>query len=189
MCSENNRSKKLKVISLFSGCGGLDLGFEKAGFDIVWANEYDNTIWDTFRLNFPNTPLDTRSILNIPSSEIPQAHGIIGGPPCQSWSEAGTMRGINDERGQLFYQYIRLIKDKRPLFFLAENVAGMLLPRHKPAFEGILGEFIKLGYNVTYALLNAKYYNVPQDRKRVIIVGYDKKLVKSSSSLLDRVIY
>ena len=116
---------------MFSGCGGLDLGFKKAGFDIIWANEYDKSIWKTFEYNFPKTKLDKRSIADISSSEIPNADGVIGGPPCQSWSEAGAGRGINDCRGQLFYEYIRMLKDKKPLFFLAENVSGMLLDRHK----------------------------------------------------------
>ena len=108
-----------RVVSLFSGAGGLDKGFEKAGFDIIWANEYDSSIWETFEYNFPNTYLDKRSIRNVPSIDIPECIGIIGGPPCQSWSEAGALRGIEDERGQLFYEFIRILRDKKPLFFLA----------------------------------------------------------------------
>ena len=98
----------MKIASFFSGAGGLDKGFEKAGFHVVWANEYDSTIWDTFKLNFPNTKLDTRSITDVDSKDVPTVDGIVGGPPCQSWSEAGTGRGINDKRGQLFYDYIRI---------------------------------------------------------------------------------
>ena len=168
--------KKLKVVSLFTGCGGLDLGFEKAGFEIAWANEFDKVIWGTFELNFPKVPLDKRSIVDIPSNEIPDCDGIIGGPPCQSWSEAGACRGINDHRGQLFFEYIRALKDKQPLFFLAENVSGILAHIHKEAFNRILDEFSGAGYNIAYKLLNAKNYNVPQDRQRVIIVGYHKKI-------------
>jgi len=169
---------QLKLISLFTGCGGLDLGFEKAGFDIIWANEFDKTIWETFAYNFPNVKLSKKSIVDVTSQEIPDAVGIIGGPPCQSWSEAGAGRGINDQRGQLFFEYIRILKDKKPLFFLAENVSGILFDRHKNAFEEILKQFKGLGYNVSYALLNAKYFNVPQDRKRVIIIGYRNKMGK-----------
>ena len=169
----------MKVISLFTGAGGLDLGFEKAGFSIAWANEFDKTIWDTFKANFPHTKLDGRSITEIPSSEIPKAIGIIGGPPCQSWSEAGAGRGIEDKRGQLFYEYIRVLKDKKPLFFLAENVSGILSLRHKEAFEKILNKFRSLNYNISYKLLNAKDFDTPQDRKRVIIVGYHKKTGKT----------
>jgi DNA (cytosine-5)-methyltransferase 1 len=168
----------MKVVSLFAGAGGLDLGFKKAGFNITWANEYDKSIWETFELNFPETQLDRRSITDVVSDEIPQAEGIIGGPPCQSWSEAGAGRGIEDKRGQLFYEYIRVLKDKEPLFFLAENVSGILLPRHKEAFSEILNQFSKLNYNVTYTLLNAHDYDVPQDRKRVIIIGYHKNTGK-----------
>lgn len=164
----------MKIVSFFTGAGGLDLGFEKAGFNVVWANEYDSTIWDTFQYNFPNTKLDKRSITDVLASEIPDSIGIIGGPPCQSWSEAGSGRGIKDKRGQLFFEYIRILKEKKPLFFLAENVSGILLGRHNEAFEEILNQFRSLNYNVAYYLLNANDYNVPQDRKRVIIVGYHK---------------
>ena len=169
----------MKIASFFSGAGGLDLGFEKAGFDTIWANEYDQTIWETLENNFPNTKVDRRSIVNILAKDVPDVIGIIGGPPCQSWSEAGAGRGIEDKRGQLFFEYIRILKEKEPLFFLAENVSGILLPKHKVAFEKILNEFRSLNYNVSYHLLNANDYNVPQDRKRVIIVGYHKKIGKS----------
>ncbi|MFA5841650.1 MAG: DNA cytosine methyltransferase [Candidatus Paceibacterota bacterium] len=169
----------MKIISLFTGAGGLDLGFGKAGFETVWANEYDKTIWDTFEANFPKTTLDKRSITDIPSSDIPSdVIGVIGGPPCQSWSEAGAGRGINDKRGQLFFEYIRILKDKQPLFFLAENVSGILHPKHKEAFSNIIEQFKDAGYEVSHNLLNANDYNVPEDRLRVIIVGYHKKLNK-----------
>ena len=165
-----------KIVSLFSGAGGLDKGFEKAGFDIVWANEYDSTIWETFEHNFPNTVLDRRSIRNVPSEDIPDCIGIIGGPPCQSWSEAGALRGINDSRGQLFYEFIRILRDKKPLFFLAENVEGMLAQRHSEALSNIKKLFKESGYNLSFRLINANNYNVPQDRKRVIFVGYRSDL-------------
>lgn len=168
----------MKLASLFTGAGGLDLGFEKAGFHIVWANEFDPTIWETFIHNFPKTKLDKRSIVNVRSSDIPIVDGIIGGPPCQSWSEAGAGRGIKDKRGQLFYEYIRLLKEKQPKFFLAENVPGILQPKHKEAFSNIIKEFKNAGYEVSWQLLNANDYGVPEDRLRVIIVGYHKKLKK-----------
>lgn len=162
----------MNIISLFSGAGGLDLGFKKAGFNTIYANEYDKTIWQTFEHNFKDVKLDKRDIRNIKSTEIPDCIGIIGGPPCQSWSEAGSLRGINDSRGKLFFDYIRIIKDKKPLFFLAENVSGILHERNKDAFNTILTGFKELGYHVKYKLLNAKDYNVPQDRERVFIVGF-----------------
>jgi DNA (cytosine-5)-methyltransferase 1 len=169
----------MKIISLFTGAGGLDLGFEKAGFKVIWANEFDAVIWETFEHNFPGVTLDRRSIVDVKSSEIPDAIGIIGGPPCQSWSEAGAGRGIEDQRGQLFFEYIRILKDKQPLFFLAENVSGILLPRHEKAFKDIINKFKNLGYNVNLELLNANDYGVPQDRNRVIIVGFHKKTGKT----------
>ena len=165
-----------RVVSLFSGAGGLDKGFEQAGFDIIWANEYDSSIWETFEYNFPNTHLDKRSIRNVPSIDIPECIGIIGGPPCQSWSEAGALRGIEDERGQLFYEFIRILRDKKPLFFLAENVEGMLAQRHSEALANIKKLFRESGYNLSFRLINANNYNVPQDRKRVIFVGYRNDL-------------
>ena len=171
--------KNINIISLFSGAGGLDLGFKKAGFNITWANEYDRTIWDTFEYNSPTTHLDRRSITKINTAEIPDCIGIIGGPPCQSWSEAGAGRGIKDNRGMLFYDYIRILKSKMPLFFLAENVSGMLHPKHSVALTSIMDEFKNIGYNVCQYLLNANDYGVPQDRLRVIIVGYRTDLKKS----------
>ena len=105
------------IISLFAGAGGLDLGFKKAGFQTIWANEYDKEIWETYQKNFPNTKLDKRSVVDIGSNEIPNAIGLIGGPPCQSWSEAGALKGIEDKRGQLFFEFIRILRDKKPLFF------------------------------------------------------------------------
>ena len=166
----------MNIISLFSGAGGLDLGFEKAGFKTVWANEYDKEIWETFEKNFPHTKLDRRSIRDIPSCDIPEAIGLIGGPPCQSWSEAGALRGIEDHRGQLFFEFIRVLRDKKPLFFLAENVSGMLASRHSNALENIKNHFIESGYNLSFKLLNAHDYKVPQDRQRVFFVGFREDL-------------
>ncbi|HHB1587784.1 TPA: DNA cytosine methyltransferase [Vibrio metschnikovii] len=172
---------QLKVNSFFSGAGGLDLGFEKAGFSIPFANEYDKDIWATYELNHPNTKLDRRSIVDIPSIEVPDCDGIIGGPPCQSWSEAGSRRGINDQRGQLFFDFIRILKDKQPKFFLAENVSGMLAPRHKEALDNIKKTFQDAGYDLFFKLLNANDYGVAQDRKRVIFIGFRKDLGVSYS--------
>lgn len=168
----------MKIVSLFSGAGGLDLGFSKAGFDITWANEYDKDIWKTFEKNHPNTFLDKRSITQILNEDVPECDGIIGGPPCQSWSEAGSLRGIEDNRGQLFFDFIRLLESKQPYFFLAENVSGMLLVRHKEALENIKNHFRNagIGYDLHFKLLNAKDFNVPQDRKRVFFIGFRSDL-------------
>ena len=166
------------VVALFSGCGGLDLGFRQAGFNVPWANEYDKDIWQTYESNHIDTVLDRRDIRKISSEEIPDCLGIIGGPPCQSWSEGGTQRGINDARGQLFLEYIRILKDKQPRFFLAENVSGMMHKKHKQAFGNIIAALEEAGYVVSFALLNAKNHNVPQERKRVIFIGYHTDLNK-----------
>lgn len=169
---------KQTVGALFAGAGGLDLGFKQAGFKVVWANEYDKDIWASYERNFPRTKLDKRSITEIEPDDVPDIEGLIGGPPCQSWSEAGAARGIEDHRGQLFWEYMKILKAKRPLFFLAENVSGILFNRHSEAFRRILSGFTELGYNVSYGLLNANDYGVPQDRERVIIVGYRVETMK-----------
>ncbi|MDY4591924.1 MAG: DNA cytosine methyltransferase [Eubacteriales bacterium] len=167
----------MNIISLFSGCGGLDLGFEKAGFNIAVANEFDSTIWETFKANHPRTKLIEDDIRNIKDTDFPDnIDGMIGGPPCQSWSEAGAKRGIDDLRGQLFYEYIRILKSKQPKFFLAENVSGMLLGRHAEAVKNIIGMFKECDYNVTVNLVNAKDYGVPQERKRVFFIGFRNDL-------------
>ena len=166
----------MKIISLFAGAGGLDLGFKKAGLNTIWANEYDKDIWETFEKNFTKTTLDRRSIVKIPSNEIPETLGLIGGPPCQSWSEAGKSRGIEDDRGQLFFEFIRVLRDKKPLFFLAENVSDMLAKRHSEALENIKKYFTNSGYRLSFQLLNAHDYGVPQDRKRIFFIGYREDL-------------
>jgi DNA (cytosine-5)-methyltransferase 1 len=166
----------MNVVSFFAGAGGLDLGFEKAGFNVIWANEYDKEIWATYEKNHRKTKLDKRSIVDIPSNEVPDCDGIIGGPPCQSWSEAGSKRGISDKRGQLFYEFMRILADKKPKFFLAENVSGMLLPTHKVALENIKEMLTAIGYELSFQLLNVSDYGVPQDRKRVFFIGYRKDL-------------
>lgn len=166
----------MRLISLFSGAGGLDLGFEKAGFEIAMANEYDKSIWATYEKNH-KAPLIKGDIRKIKESDFPtDIDGIIGGPPCQSWSEAGSLRGIDDARGQLFFDYIRILKNKKPKFFLAENVSGMLANRHSEAVENILNMFKECGYTVSLTLVNASDYGVPQDRKRVFYIGFRNDL-------------
>jgi DNA (cytosine-5)-methyltransferase 1 len=145
---------------------------------VIWANEYDKEIWETYEKNHPHTKLDKRSIVNIPAEDVPECDGIIGGPPCQSWSEAGSARGIEDKRGQLFYDFIRILEAKQPKFFLAENVSGMLISKHNDALEGIKELFrtAGAGYELSFEMLNACDYNVPQDRKRVFFIGIRKDL-------------
>ena len=172
---------QMNVISLFSGCGGLDLGFERAGFNIPVANEFDKTIWETFKVNHPNTHLIEGDVRQITKEDIAQyidgeVDGIIGGPPCQSWSEAGSLKGIKDARGQLFFDYIRILTEFQPKFFLAENVSGMLADRHSEAVQNILHMFEEAGYDVSFTLVNAKDYGVAEERKRVFYIGFRKDL-------------
>jgi len=191
--------KRNKLISLFSGAGGLDLGFQQAGFDIIWANENDKTVWETYKHNHSNIFLDTRSIVDIKDKEIPECDGIIGGPPCQSWSLAGSKKGkngIDDYRGTLIYEYLRIVKAKKPTFFVFENVSGILSPSNQEEFVKFRKKLENLGYNINYQNLNAKDYGIPQDRKRVFLVGIKKDLkvnfnfdkiskVKKTTNLLD----
>lgn len=174
----------MNLISLFSGAGGLDRGFHNAGFRTIVANEFDSKICPTFRANFPDVRLIEGDIRAIDSDsfkvgiagEVSAIHGIIGGPPCQSWSEGGTLRGIEDARGQLFYEYIRVLRDLKPLFFVAENVSGMLASRHKNAVDGFIRLFGESGYDVNLKMLNANDFDVPEDRDRIFFVGFRKDL-------------
>ena len=171
----------MNIISLFSGCGGLDLGFEKAGFRIPVANEFDPTIFETFKVNHPKTHLIEGDVRQITKKDIApyingEVDGIIGGPPCQSWSEAGSLKGIEDARGQLFFDYIRILKEFNPKFFLAENVSGMLANRHDSAVKNILKMFDDAGYDVSLTIANAKDYGVAEERKRVFYIGFRKDL-------------
>lgn len=167
----------MRLISLFSGAGGLDKGFYNAGFQTVVANEFDPKICPTFRANFPEVNLIEGDIRDIPSDAFPKhVTGIIGGPPCQSWSEAGSLKGIEDARGQLFYEYIRILRDTQPLFFVAENVSGMLAKRHSDAVNGFMKLFDEAGYDVNLKMLNANDFGVPEDRDRVFYIGFRKDL-------------
>lgn len=164
----------MRVCSLFSGAGGLDLGFQQAGFEIIYANEFDKTIWQTYEKNH-NIELDRRDITKIKSEEFPKCEGIIGGPPCQSWSTAGAQKGIADSRGQLFLEYIRVLTAVQPEFFICENVPGILFKKNEEAVQQFLSDFQNLGYTVTYGKVNAENYGVAQDRDRVFFVGLRNK--------------
>lgn len=166
----------MNIISLFTGAGGMDLGFKQAGFDIVLANEYDKSIWATYEKNH-QTPLLKGDIRQFHNDDFPECDGIIGGPPCQSWSEAGSLRGINDARGQLFFDYIRILKTKQPKFFVAENVSGMLARRHHEAVQNIITSFKEAGYSVFIKMLDAYDFETAQNRKRVFYVGFRHDLM------------
>lgn len=177
MVNTYQKISNMNLISLFSGAGGLDKGFHNAGFLTVIANEFDPKICPTFKANFPETHLIEGDIRHVENSLFPtNVTGIIGGPPCQSWSEAGSLRGIEDARGQLFYEYIRVLKVAQPLFFVAENVSGMLAKRHSDAVNGFMRLFDEAGYDVNLKMLNANDYEVPEDRDRVFYIGFRKDL-------------
>lgn len=164
----------MKVVSFFAGCGGLDLGFEQAGYDVIWANEFDKSIHATYQFNHPNTFLFKSDIRALTTNCIPDCDGFIGGPPCQSWSVGGKQLGLEDKRGELFLDYIRLIKEKHPKFFIIENVQGIISDKHFKTFLSFLLMLENAGYMVNYSLLNAANFRIPQDRFRVFIVGISK---------------
>lgn len=166
----------MKIVSFFSGCGGLDLGFRMAGFDVIWANEIDPEIHPTYLLNHPGTYLCKKDMRLLVPSDIPVCDGFIGGPPCQSWSVGGRGLGLNDDRGKLFLNYIKFIEEINPKFFVIENVEGIVTEKHYNTFQSFITRLSDCGYNVFYDILNAADYRIPQDRKRVFIVGFLKSL-------------
>jgi DNA (cytosine-5)-methyltransferase 1 len=160
----------MKVVSLFSGAGGLDLGFIQAGHCIIWANDIYTDAVETYRENIGSHIVEG-DIAAIPSDQMPDCDIVIGGFPCQGFSVANTKRSVTDERNGLYKQILRVINDKKPLFFLAENVKGILNLEQGKVIQMILDDFRNLGYTVKCQLLNAADYGVPQLRQRVIITG------------------
>lgn len=161
----------MKVASLFSGCGGLDLGFIQAGFEVVWANDFFKEAVETYKLNIGDH-IVYGDITKIPSSEIPNNFDVLlGGFPCQGFSVANTKRSMDDERNFLYKELMRLVKDKKPKFFVGENVKGLLSMQKGKVIQMIVDDFKSLGYKVDYKLLKASDYGVPQNRERVVIIG------------------
>jgi DNA (cytosine-5)-methyltransferase 1 len=161
----------MKVASLFSGCGGLDLGFIQAGFDVIWANDFFKEAVETYKYNIGDH-IVYGDITKIPSSDIPDDFDVLlGGFPCQGFSVANTKRSMDDERNFLYKELLRLIADKRPKYFIGENVKGLLSMQKGKVIEMIVNDFKSLGYNVDYKLLRASDYGVPQHRERVVIIG------------------
>lgn len=175
---------KLKVISLFSGCGGMDLGFlgnfdflgkhyAQNPFEIVYASDISHKAVGTYNHNFSHKA-QCVDIKEKKLNELPYADIVIGGFPCQDFSLSGKRKGFDSERGKLYLQMKKVVELIKPKIFVAENVNGLRIPINgspKTALEHILEEFKDCGYNVSYKLLNAKNFGVPQDRKRVIIIG------------------
>ena len=180
---------KLKVASLFCGCGGTDVGllgnfeylntkYSGNNMEIVYANDIDENACKLFEDNFGIKP-DNRDIREVGSDELPDFDILTGGFPCQSFSVVAQnpkRLGIKDDRGKLFFEMCRILREKQPMCFIAENVKGILSANKKEAFPLIIEEFEKSGYSVTYSILNSVKCGVPQKRERVIIVGFRKDL-------------
>jgi DNA (cytosine-5)-methyltransferase 1 len=160
----------MKIVSLFSGAGGLDLGFVKAGHKILWANDNFSDAVKTYRRNIGGHII-CEDISVIKSIDIPQHDLLIGGFPCQGFSVANIKREGHDERNKLYLELLRVLIEKQPKFFLAENVKGILSLNQGKVFEMILLDLANAGYTVKYKVLNAANFGVPQKRERVIILG------------------
>jgi DNA (cytosine-5)-methyltransferase 1 len=182
--SKTAKKNKPTVVSLFAGCGGLDLGFLDAGYKILWANDFDKDAVSTYRKNVGE--IDDRNVKEIKLDEVPKADVLLAGFPCQPFSNAGKRRGVNDSRGTLFFDALKFIRAKQPKVVMFENVRGLLSIKNADGtklIDRIVGEISKggknyVGYNVRYELLNASDYEVPQNRHRVFIVGVRKDLDK-----------
>lgn len=169
-----------RMVTMFTGCGGLDLGFAEAGFHIVWGNDFDADAQAVHALNLG--PVDGRNIMDVGEDEIPDCDILTAGFPCQPFSNAGNRRGVHDSRGMLYKECLRIIAKKMPKVIVFENVKGLLSTKYidgRNLAEVIvedLSTMTGLGYNVTYQLVNAADYNVPQNRQRVLFVGVRKDL-------------
>ncbi|MFN0257728.1 DNA cytosine methyltransferase [Pedobacter ureilyticus] len=163
----------MKVASLFSGAGGLDLGFINKGHEVVWANDNFYDAVQTYKRNISDHIL-YKDIAEVSSDEIPDHDILIGGFPCQGFSLANSKREENDTRNKLYLQLLRVLLDKKPKFFVAENVKGILSLGKGKIFDFIMQDFKNAGYNVKFKVLNAADFGVPQRRERVIIIGVRK---------------
>lgn len=165
----------MRIISLFSGAGGLDLGLIQAGNDIVWANDIDKDAVATYRENIGNH-IVCDDIKNIDIASLPDAEVVVGGFPCQGFSLANRLRTLEDDRNQLYRFFYNTIKTKQPKFFIAENVKGILSLGKGEAIKQIVSDFEGAGYVTTVNLVNMADYGVPQTRQRVLIIGQRKDL-------------
>lgn len=166
--------REFTAISLFAGAGGLDMGFERAGFRTIWANDFEPDACKTHE-NWSTAKVVCSDVAKVDAADIPDADIMLGGFPCQGFSLSGP-RKIDDSRNVLYKHYVRIVKAKKPKMFVGENVKGLLTMGGGSIIEAIIEDFSDCGYNVFYELLNAKDYGVPEDRERVIIVGFRKDL-------------
>lgn len=173
---------KYNILDLFCGAGGLSLGFERAGFNVVKAIDIDQHAVNTYNYNRKEKVAEVKSILDIDKEYINNLgpiDGIIGGPPCQGFSIANGQRIIDDDRNKLYREYFRILEEVRPKFFIIENVTGLLTLAKGAVKDDILSRAKKLGYNVEYKTVNASLYGVPQVRMRVIFVGIHESCTKN----------
>ena len=163
-------ARKPTVASLFSGCGGMDLGFSQAGYKVVWANDFEPPACRTYERNFGKHIVEG-DIAKINLKSIPDVDLMIGGFPCQDFSMIWQRGGINTDRGNLYRYFVEAVKLKRPKVFVAENVKGLLTANKGKAVEQIAKDFASMGYIVDVDLYNFADYGVPQLRERIFIVG------------------
>ncbi len=162
----------MKIASFFAGIGGIDLAFERAGFETVWANEFDGHAAETYRANF-DSPLLVEDIHKVQAEDIPDFDVLAGGFPCQSFSVAGRRKGFSDERGNLFFELERIFLAKRPRAIFLENVKNLVSHDHGNTFRVIKERLEAAGYSVAWKVLNAcAYGNVPQNRERIYICAF-----------------
>jgi DNA (cytosine-5)-methyltransferase 1 len=160
----------MRVVSLFSGAGGLDLGLQQAGHTIVWANDFDRDSCETYRLNI-GSHIICEDITKVSTNEVPDCDVVVGGFPCQGFSLANRQRTVDDSRNTLYREFLRIVREKKPKYFIAENVRGILSLGKGDVIRKIVADFAAAGYVVSYQLLNFADYGVPQIRKRVLIFG------------------
>ena len=162
----------VKVGSLFSGIGGIDLGFEQAGFEIAWANDLDAAACKTYRNNFPNTILIEDDVRNVDPLTMSDINVLIAGFPCQPFSVMGYRRGFKDPRGNLFFEIARFIDVKQPKVVFLENVQNLMKHDNGKTFLVIYNTLAQFGYSVKYRVINATDVNIPQNRSRIFIVAF-----------------
>jgi DNA (cytosine-5)-methyltransferase 1 len=168
---DKSQSSKPSVLSLFSGCGGLDLGFINAGFEIIWANDFFPEAVSTYKRNIGDH-INGEDITKLDINLIPNNFDVLlGGFPCQGFSIANNKRSMSDERNYLYKEMLNIIDAKRPKVFVGENVKGLLSMGKGEVIKMIADDFRKIGYKVEYRLLNSAHYGVPQFRQRVIMIG------------------
>lgn len=194
----------VNVVSTFCGCGGSSLGYKRANCKIILATDYESRALDTYRMNMPNTPLLKEDIRNLNATKIREIIGdqdidvLDGSPPCTPFSVCGLREkkwgivyksnnlNLMQRHDDLFFEFIRLVKELNPKVFIAENVKGLLIGKAKGYYNEILKQMRELNYRVEPHILNAKYYDVPQSRERIIFIGYRNDIKIDENLFLSR---